>query len=280
MNGISDEDNGNDCNNQNSRAPNKRTVNKSQLRTYNSLVSLVPSTTHYWHCSHHNNSSSSSTTSTQNIKTAVKRNTNSTLPKSRSSHQCSPITSNKPFKTLPRKNTKPVFLSSSLSSSSSSSKSESDDQQSPQTRSILRHTSKYKSNSVKRPSDIKSSLEQWTLGGRKKTEYELSSHSDSESSDITISSRDSADYIYHKDQSNKTSWQSKRRNSHKVCFVDEIIEHKQKSTKENNCKYPIVLLLLLLLSLSNAVGFYPHWGWMHTNPSLGILCYGQTSEHN
>ncbi|KAI2797737.1 PDZ domain [Blomia tropicalis] len=70
---------------------------------------------------------------------------------------------------------------------------------------------------------------------RKRVQYEMNSHSDSESSDITISSADSDHH--HQQQrssiSNKSCWQTKRRGSHKVCFVDEIVQHYPNSKRES-----------------------------------------------
>jgi len=199
---------------------------KSSLRSSSSLVSLLPSSngsSHFWHCSNHTSSSSSAPSSVSKVK---RSNTGSGSKARPNPGQCQ---SNwKPNKSANRKGTKSQFCAAS--SSSSSNKSESDDQQVPQTRSILRHSasSKYKNfyqgerQQARTDNELgQNELDYWDR--RKRMSYELSSHSDSESSDITISSGESGECIRSPGQPN--SWQAKRRNSHKVCFVDEIVQH-------------------------------------------------------
>lgn len=145
---------------------------------------------------------------------------------------------------------------SSSSSSSKSSSAESDDQQVPtqqlqqqqQTRSILRHScvnfpdSKYQNNkssylrvlqlTAKDNNEGKKELDYWkqNIADQRKRQvahnYDLSSsHSDSESSDITNSSGDTEHCQHqHTSAANKT-WQQAKSRRNKVCFVDEIVQH-------------------------------------------------------
>ena len=209
---------------------------KSTLRTSSSLISLLPPnsqlTPHFWHCSHHTSSSSLSPPSSVD---KVKRISSNVSNKIRTNLCQSQLNG----KICTRKSSKSI---SSNSSSSSSTKSECDDQQVPQTRSILRHSCVTKYNTYQGPrQQLKSTSneDRKELDYRKRTNYDLSSHSDSESSDITNSSGDSNDC------SNPVSaktWQSKRRNSHKVCFVDEIVHHQTTKNESRKCSLKLIQL--------------------------------------
>lgn len=203
---------------------------KSSLRSSSSLISLPSSagSSHFWHCSHH----TSSTSPPSSIGKSKRTPNNGSSGKSGRPNPGQAQSSSKLGKSLNRKPSKSL---SCTSSSASSSKSESDDQQqiSPQTRSILRHSSISKHRSLLFSGDRHQQgasgpeakqLDYWGQGAdhRQRRNFELSSHSDSENSDITISSGDSGDCVR---PTPGKGWQAKRRNSHKVCFVDEVVQH-------------------------------------------------------
>lgn len=213
--------------------PNKQ----HSLRNSSSLVSLLPANqapVPFWHCSHHASFSSLSSLSPPSSEKAKRGPTGST-GKGRSMPNQAQMTSKSNKVSSTRKSSKSLSsYSASSTSSSSSTKSESDDQQVPPTRSILRHScvSKYGTGAKtsqsraqsKEQGEEKEELDYWkqAVEHRRRLNYEASSHSDSESSDITNSSGDCVEYLH---CLSSKAWQPKRRNSHKVCFVDEIVQH-------------------------------------------------------